>query len=85
MKKISPDWIIPGFRNSLMIEKAVTLFPHPDSPTMATVSLLSIKNERCRTAKNSSSAGAGNVTERFLTVRSRDALMENGAVDMAAL
>ena len=41
LKLISPATILPGgLGTSLRIDKAVTLFPQPDSPTMLTVSPL---------------------------------------------
>ena len=38
MKIIDPEKIFPaGFGSNLIMDSAVTLFPHPDSPTMPVV------------------------------------------------
>jgi hypothetical protein len=51
LKVMAPEgWCAAGYGNSLRIDKAVTDFPEPDSPTSATVSPGPMSNETRSTA-----------------------------------
>src|SRR5438876_6411574 len=68
LKIISPPVTRPGGATSRMIDIAVTLFPHPDSPTRATASPCRTLNETLSTACTAPSAPKNDV-RRFLTSR----------------